>query len=117
MRYEFGEGVLTFTILPVYAGAVNRLGEEPLSNRDYQRGMIRWDVRPDGERVGRSNIYVPQGIWQWVIYCYHPTLPIFYAVEKLRNPVSLLGSGMVSLDYITMENIKPNAHPLGVLPD
>ena len=111
------EGVLTFTVLPIYAGAVNHLGEEPITNVAYKRGMIRWDVMPNGEQIGRATIDVPSGVWFWVIYCYHPTLPQFYAVEKLLGPVVLSGAGVVTLDCIMMENIQPNAHPLGVLPD
>ena len=111
------EGVLSFKILPVYVGAVNHLGEEPITNGAYKRGMIKWDIMPNGEQIGRAAIDVPPGNWQWAIYCYHPTLPIFYAVEKLRMPVLLTSAGVVLLDCITMENIQPNAHPLGVLPD
>lgn len=112
-----GVGKLTFTILPIYAGVVNHLGEEPISDSSYKRGMIRWDVMPNGEQIGRADINVPPGLWHWAIYCYHPCLPTFYAVEKLRTPVTLSASGQISLDCITMENIQPNAHPLGVLPD
>lgn len=112
-----GDGILAVTILPIYAGAVNHLGEEPISNSAYKRGMIRWDVMPNGEQIGRANIDVPPGIWHWAIYCYHPTKPLFYAVEKLPVPTVLSSVGVLSLDCITMANIQPNAHPLGVLPD
>ena len=111
------EGILSARILPIYAGAVNHLGEEPISSASYKRGMIRWDVMPNGEQIGRANVDVPAGMWHWVIYCYHPTRPVFYAVEKLPAPVVLSSAGVVTLDCINMENIQPNAHPLGVLPD
>lgn len=111
------EGILSFKILPIYAGAVNSLGEEPITNSLYKRGMIRWDLMPNGEQIGRVNIDVPAGEWRWVIYCFHPNQPIFYAVQKLPNTVLLSSFGVLSLDCITMEDITPNAHPLGVLPD
>jgi hypothetical protein len=114
---ELGVGVLSFKVLPVYAGAVNHLGEEPITSPLYKRGMIRWDVMPNGEQVGHVTIDVPAGLWRWAIYCFHPTKPLFYAVEKLPAAVALASSGVVTLDCITMENIQPNAHPLGVLPD
>jgi hypothetical protein len=118
MSIEFDGGiVLSAVILPIYAGAVNHLGQEPISNSVYKRGMIRWDIMPNGEQIGRADINVPPGMWHWAIYCYHPTTPMFWAVEKLSMPVVLSSAGVVSLDCITMENIKPNAHPLGVLPD
>jgi hypothetical protein len=111
------EGILSFKVLPVYAGTVNHLGEEPISSSAYKRGMIRWDVMPNGEQIGRATIDVPAGQWCWAIYCYHPTKPVFYAVEKLPTSVMLTSSGVITLDCITLENIQPNAHPLGVLPD
>ena len=74
-------------------------------------------MMPNGEQIGRANVDVPEGMWHWVIYCYHPTLPVFWAVNKLPIPVVLSQSGVLALDCITMENIQPNAHPLGVLPD
>ena len=112
-----GDGFLSFKILPVYAGAVNHLGEEPISSSLYRRGMIRWDVMPGGEQIGRANIEVPPGTWTWAIYCYHPCLPVFWSVQKLPVPVVLSASGVVSLDCINIADIQPNAHPLGVLPD
>lgn len=114
---EAGIGVLSFKVLPIYAGVVNHLGVEPITDPHYERGMIRWDVMPNGEQIGRANVQVPPGLWHWAIYCYHPKLPNFYAVEKLSTPTVLSAPGVVSLDCITMENIEPNAHPLGVLPD
>ena len=114
---ESGEIKLSAVILPPYAGAVNYLGQEPITNSAYKRGIIQWDFMPNGEQIGRARIDVPAGTWNWVIYCYHPSLPLFYAVQKLHTPLVLSSVGVVDLDCITMEDIKPNKNPLGVLPD
>lgn len=114
-----GPGVLSFTILPVYAGAVNNAGQEPITDPNYKRGQIGWttDVAT-ATRAGHANIEVPPGEYRWVIYCYHPTDPRFYAVQKLHDDLIIAGTGgSIELHGITEAEVQPNAHPLQVLPD
>ena len=106
-----GVGKLSFTVWPVYVGAANDRGEEPISSFDYGRGMIHWDIMPNGELVGRSKILVPAGDWNYILYCQHPTQPIITAAQKLDHPLVLPVAGEITLDCITEKDINPLLTP------
>lgn len=118
VNFGLEPGILSFTVLPVYAGAVNNIGQEPITSPDYERGQIGWhtDVAT-AQRFGHATIEVPPGEYRWIIYGYHPTDPRFYAVVKLHDDLIFDAPGDITLDQITEAEVQPNAHPLQVLPD
>lgn len=109
-----GEIILTAKILPIYVGAVNSLGQEPMSDSAYQRGTLVWDVMPNDEILGRARIMVPAGTWRWLIYAHHPTAPAFVYAEKLANDMVFSGAAAIDLDCINSAAIIDRP---GVLPD
>lgn len=107
-----GEIILGAKIMPIYAGALNAHGEEPMSTPGYQRGMIKWDTFPNNDVVGQFRIMVPNGTWTWIIYTFHPTSPSFYAVERLVHPMTL--SGYIDVDCVNGNAITPWNHLAGL---
>ena len=103
------DGVLSAVIWPNYVGACTDRGEEPISHPDYGRGMIRWDVMPNGELVGRAKVLVPPGMWTHILYCPHPSSPQVTAAQKLAHPCVLTSAGEIALDCITESDIRPLA--------
>jgi hypothetical protein len=101
MTLNSNEGTLSFAVWPVYAGAVNEAGEEPMGDRDYQRGQIRWAMNEQGRLVGSTRIRVPHGDWTHVLYCYNQTQPGFIAAQKLAHPLHLPDGGTIDMLDIT----------------
>ena len=104
-----GDGVLTMVVWPTHAGAVNERGEEPMSDPDYQRGQITWELNEQGRIVGRVKINIPRGMLDWthVIYTHHPTTPTFIVAQKLAQPMRLPDGGTIDLLDITDDDVKP----------
>lgn len=104
-----GGGEITFTpiVWPTYAGALLADGSEPISDLNYIRGQINWQVNDVGLIVGRTTIAVPAGEWCWIIYCHHPSMPQFSTVQKLTHPLRLIESGSIELDAITESDVRP----------
>jgi len=98
-----GDGTLSFVVWPTYAGAVNERGEEPMGDRDYERGQITWELNEQGRLVGRTKINVPRGIGDWthIIYCHNPTEVGFITAQKLAHPLHLPDGGCIDLIDIT----------------
>ena len=103
-----GDGVLSMVVWPVYAGAVNEAGEEPMGERDYERGQITWALNEQDRIVGRAKISVPRGTKDWthVIYTHHPTSPGFSTAQKLAHPMHLPDGGTIDLLDITDEDVR-----------
>jgi len=102
-----GDGTLSFVVWPAYVGACTETGEEPINHASYERGMIRWDVMPNDELVGRARVQIPAGTWTHVLYCPHPTSPQVYSAQKLAHPLVLSGAGTIDMDCITEKDIQP----------
>lgn len=100
-----GEIILGAKIMPIYAGALDAHGNEPMSDPAYQRGIIKWDAMPNGEVWGRFRVMVPMGTWTWLIYTFHPTKPSFYAVERIVHPLTL--NGHIDVDCANGNAIEP----------
>jgi hypothetical protein len=104
-----GDGTLSFVVWPTHAGAVNERGEEPMGDRDYERGQIFWSLNEQGRLVGHVRISVPSGPLDWthIIYTHHPTKPGFITAQKLGQPFRLPDGGSIDLIDITDEDVKP----------
>jgi hypothetical protein len=102
-----GDGTLSFVVWPTYVGAVNEAGEEPMFDRDYERGQITWELNEQGRLVGRARISVPRGPRDWthVIYCHHPTNPGYITAQKLFHPMHLPDGGTIDMIDITDEDV------------
>jgi len=101
-----GFGVLSMLVWPTHAGAVNHVGEEPMSNLDYRRGQIDWAVGDDGKIRGHTKIFVPAGHWCWIIYTHHPTEPTLITTRKLEHPLILPIPGIIDLHGIDENDIQ-----------
>ena len=97
------EGTLSFVVWPTHAGAVNERGEEPMGERDYERGQITWSLNEQGRLVGNVKILVPRGTaaWTHIIYCHNPTDPGFITAQKLAHPLRVPDGGTIDLIDIT----------------
>jgi len=104
-------GEITFApiVWPTYAGALMTNGEEPMSNAKYERGQLFWEVGADDVIRGHCRILVPQGEWEYIIYCHHPTQPKFVASQKLAHPLRIEDhdGGWIDLDNITEQDVIP----------
>jgi hypothetical protein len=100
------EGILSAVIWPNHAGAVNRFGDEPLSDPDYQRGQITWGMTAGGVLLGNCRILVPMGTWTHIVYGHRPDRG-FTAAQKLSHPMTLSAAGVIDLDDITEADIRP----------
>ena len=87
----FSDGILSFTVWPTHAGAVNERGEELMGHPDYDRGQIHWNLNEQGTLVGHVHIKVPPGHLDWthIIYTHHPTNPGCVTAQKLAQPLRL----------------------------
>ena len=94
-------------VWPTYAGAVNEAGEEPMGDRDYERGQIHWGLNEQGRIVGHTSISVPRGTKDWahIIYTHHPTAPGFITAQKLAHPLRLPDGGTIDLLDITDDDV------------
>lgn len=101
---------ITFTpvVWPTYAGALMSNGEEPMSNPNYTRGQLFWEVKND-VIVGHCRILIPKGEWEYIIYCHHPSEPKFVASQRLAHPLRIEDpdGGWIDLDNITEKDVLP----------
>jgi hypothetical protein len=102
-----GLGTLSVVVWPNHAGAVNHKGEEPMFGFDYKRGQIAWELDEKGKLLGHATIDVPAGEWCWIIYCRNPYNPGFVSAQKLAHPLVLTEPGIIQLNGITEDDIKP----------
>ena len=98
---ELNEGTLSFVVWPTHAGAVNEDGEEPMGDRDYDRGQITWSMNEQGRLVGAANMCSSWDDWTHLIYCHNPTEPGFITAQKLAHPMVLPIGGTIDILDIT----------------
>ena len=93
-------------VWPVYAGAVDAGGIEPMFDRDYERGQIFWGLNEQGRMVGRAKIIIPRGSRDWthIIYCHNAFKPGYTWAQKLFHPMRLPDGGTIDLIDITDED-------------
>jgi hypothetical protein len=103
-----GKGIFRAVVWPVYAGAVNAAGEEPMSHPDYERGVITWALNEQGRLVGNVRIKIPPGNRDWthILYCHNQFKPNYSTAQKLHHPFRLPAGGSIELIDITDEDVK-----------
>lgn len=110
-------GVLGAIVWPTYIGFVLVDGSEPISHPDYVRGPITWHDVGD-EKIGTATVSVPPGEheWEYMIYCYDPSLPRFMSSQKLPQTIHTNGhNACIKLNHITFADFAVQNQALRVL--
>lgn len=97
---SLNDGVLAAIVWPVYVGAIEDDGSEPIGG-DYQRGQITWQADEAGEIQGRASIVVPRGFYTELAYFHQPTGLLMVGRQHLSHPFDFKVPGVITVEQIT----------------
>lgn len=109
-----GSGVLKVTVWPVMIGAAsdhpgNGLVplNEPRGDSDYQRGQIDWTSRPDGTVTGAARVWLPKGVFRYLLFCSGPHEEALMGSTSLEQPIVFDRPGYIDIDPIQNQDVLP----------
>lgn len=103
-------GYLTVDVWPAYMGLAESTDGvtllEPMNHRDYARGQITWETKPDGLVVGHARVCLPKGIHTHLLFCHGP-VEMIIGVEQMEHPVIFDRAGFFDVSPIVNKAYLP----------
>ncbi len=110
-----GTGLLSGIVWPVYMGvATGDPGPvwaaplvEPFGDINYNRGQINWVPQKNGDVLGTAEVFVPKGVYTYLVFCAGPLQHGIIGCRPLEQPLIFDRPGIVDISPIRNRDYLP----------